>query len=227
MSSKESDEDADDPVVSTMPMVINHKMGKKLYYMKDSIIPKYRKPYVTRSARIRPKHHILEFTKSNRERDAPKDPKDKRAYHEMKYQTTEMSRKNTNLAIGYTTGGVFYVSPVAHILRLSPKLEEDTTSKNVMVKVPDSPYQEWMFRCDPVRQSKKNAMALNKYWNNKKMYVEAVLRRKNDPKPITLNKKGAFPPMKPRKVYTLKADRRTSDGRVLYSACEQSSNKKQ
>ena len=133
MSSKESDEDADDPVVSTMPMVINHKMGKKLYYMKDSIIPKYRKPYVTRSARIRPKHHILEFTKSNRERDAPKDPKDKRAYHEMKYQTTEMSRKNTNLAIGYTTGGVFYVSPVAHILRLSPKLEEDTTSKNVMV----------------------------------------------------------------------------------------------
>ena len=122
MSSKESDEDADDPVVSTMPMVINHKMGKKLYYVKDSITPKYRKPYTTYAARIRPKHHIMEFTKRNHD---PKDTSSGRPYHEMKYQTTKMSSKNTNLAIGYTQSGVFFVSPIAHILRLSPKLEED------------------------------------------------------------------------------------------------------
>ena len=105
-----------------MPMVINHKMGKKLYYMKDSIIPKYRKPYTTYAARIRPKHHIMEFTKRNHD---PKDTSSGRPYHEMKYQTTKMSSKNTNLAIGYTEAGVFFVSPIAHILRLSPKLEED------------------------------------------------------------------------------------------------------
>tara|TARA_B100000242_G_C42975162_1_gene452606 strand:+ start:185 stop:817 length:633 start_codon:yes stop_codon:yes gene_type:complete len=37
-----------------------------------------------------------------------------------------------------------------------------------LVKVPDSPYKEWMFRCDPVRQSKKDAKAQDTFWNKRR-----------------------------------------------------------
>ena len=155
MSSKELDEDEDDPVVRTMPMVINHKMGKKLYYVKDSITPKYRKPYTTYAARIRPKHHIMEFTKRNHD---PKDTSSGRPYHEMKYQTTKMSSKNTNLAIGYTQSGVFFVSPIAHILRLSPKLEEDEEDDGKNVTATTSSSSKNVSAAVQVKQEKQDTV---------------------------------------------------------------------
>ena len=37
-----------------------------------------------------------------------------------------------------------------------------------LVKVPDSPYKEWMFRCDPAKQSKKDAKAQDTFWNERR-----------------------------------------------------------
>ena len=132
MSSKRSeDDDDDDPVIETIPMVINHKMGQNLYYSKDMIVPKCRKPYVTRGARIRPKHCILELQKDNNPSQGGGN------LHEMTYQSTEMSQKNANIVMGFTNifldraGKVFVVSPVGHIIQMSPKLRNDDEEEEI------------------------------------------------------------------------------------------------
>lgn len=110
----------DDPVIQTIPMIINHEMGHNLYYMKSSIHPLYRKPYELKGARIRPVHNILETQRG---------PQGK-----IKYQSLKMSKEYTNLVMGCIkkskNGKVFTCTSVGHILRMSPKLEDDEEENN-------------------------------------------------------------------------------------------------
>jgi hypothetical protein len=146
MTSKEEDSDEDDPVVSTMPMYVNHNMGRNLFYVKDMVVPGYRKPYTLRKARIRPKHSILETTKDNGKRGTA-------YYHSMKYQTTEISKDLANLVMGYSDGKKFVISPVAHIVHSSPKLDsdddEDETSSSTTTKARPQVKQEIKVKQEP------------------------------------------------------------------------------